>query len=115
MADEQPEPEQVQPQVQVLSSPDTQVIYSNYTAVTAAPEEFIMRFCIRNVDDPATAMETIRVFLTLAHAKRLVLAMARSVKAYEDLFGEIPIEPTEHLTEEGRARLGIKPLTEKPK
>lgn len=37
--------------------------------------------------------EVARVYLTLAHAKRLVIAMARSLKAHEELFGEINADP----------------------
>jgi hypothetical protein len=100
-------------QPEPTSTPQTLHLFANYTALTATPEEFILRFCLRDLGDPDKATEIARVFITLGHAKRLVSAMARSLKAYEDLFGKVADDPAQHLTPEGRAVLGIKEPDEK--
>ena len=86
-------------------SADLVVHYSNYASVAAAPEEFVFRFCVRDVDNDQAATETARIYLPVGHAKRLFLAMGRTLKAYENLFGEIAIEP--QLTAEGRKAMGL--------
>ena len=47
--------------------------------------------------------------MPVGHAKRLVFAMNRTIKAYEELFGEIAMEP--QLTPKGREAIGL--LSEK--
>jgi hypothetical protein len=101
----QPEPE---PEPEPTPTPQTVHLYANYTALTASPEEFILRFCLRDFNDPSKATELARVFVSLGHAKRLVIALARSIKSYEELFGEITADPLQRLTPEGRTRLGVK-------
>jgi|SRR5882724_9195730 len=77
----------------------TVAIYSNYAAVFSASEEFIIRFCQKSLDDGERPVELARIYLTLSHAKRLMMAMARTIEQYETLFGQINIEP--RLTPEG--------------
>lgn len=81
------------------------VIYSNYASVAAAPEECVFRFSQRSLDSENDATEVVRIYLPIAHAKRLVFAMSRTIKVYEELFGEIAVEP--QLTPEGRKVMGL--------
>jgi hypothetical protein len=90
------------------ATPQTIRVYCNYVGMAATTEEFILRFCERDLDDPTKATELVRVFLSLAHAKRLVVAMARSLKGYEDIFGEIETDPVKGLSDDARTKLGIK-------
>jgi len=90
-------------------SPDLVVTYSNYTSVSAAPEECIFRFCQRSLDSENDATEVVRVYMPVGHAKRLVFAMNRTIRAYEEMFGEIAMEP--QLTAKGREAIGL--LSEK--
>src|SRR4051812_3661337 len=78
-------------------------VYSNYAGLLVAPEEFVIRFCQKSVEGRERPLETVRVYMSLAHAKRLVSAMARTLRDYEAVFGEIPVEPS--LTEKGKEKL----------
>ena len=95
---EQPEPEE---------DSRTERYYSNYAALAVTPEEFILRFGERNLKDPNKIIEAARVYLSLPHAKRLVIAMARSLKAHEETFGEIVTDPVASLDAETKKKLGI--------
>lgn len=77
--------------------------YSNYAGVQATPDEFILRFCQKPLDAGGRPLETVRIYMSLPHAKRLINAMARNISDYEAVFGEIPVEPT--FTPEGKERL----------
>jgi hypothetical protein len=88
-----------------IPSPNLLVTYSNYTSVAAVPDECILRFCRRNLDGQDDATEIVRIYLPIAHAKRLILAMTRTVKSYEELFGEVSVEPK--LTPEGRRVMAL--------
>jgi len=94
-------------ELDISRTSEPKYFYSNYAAITAAPEEFIFRFCIRDPDEPARIKELARVFITLGHAKRLVSAMARSLKLYEENFGEIVADPISHATPALKRKLGI--------
>jgi hypothetical protein len=96
----QPEPQ---------STAQTLRVYCNYAGMAATPEEFILRFCDRDLDDSNKATEIVRVFLSLPHAKRLVIAMARALKGYEEIFGEIKADLVTGLSEESKTKLGVKP------
>lgn len=95
------------------STSETVRLYSNYAAVSATPEEVILRFCQRDMKDPNRVIEIARVFLSLPHAKRLVIAMGRSLKSYEEIFGEVPADPVQTLTPEVRKKLGVTDSKEK--
>lgn len=99
--------DQIITQPEPIATPQTLQLYANYTSLTATPEEFILRFCLRDLNDPTKATELARVFVTLPHAKRLVSAIARSIKAYEEIFGDVPVDPIQHLTPAGRIKLGV--------
>ena len=96
--DPQPEPEE---------SPQTARYYSNYTGISVTSEEFVLRFSERDMKDPDKVIETARIYLGLPHAKRLVIAMARSLKAHEATFGEIITDPVAALDPETKKKLGI--------
>ena len=84
-----------------IPEPDTKTvaIYSNYAALFSAPEEFIIRFCHKSLVEGQRPKELVRVYLSMAHAKRLMLSMSRVVQQYEAMFGEIKMQP--QLTPEG--------------
>jgi hypothetical protein len=96
--DAQPEPEE---------DSGTARYYSNYAALTITPEEFVLRFGERDLKDANKVREAARVYLNLHHAKRLVIAMTRSLKAYEQTFGEIVADPVASLDAETKKKFGI--------
>lgn len=94
---QQPEPE---------PNPQTQRFYSNYAGLATTPEEFILRFGERDLKN-ARVVEVARVYLSFPHAKRLVIAMARSLKAHEEIFGEIIADPLNALSPDLKKRIGL--------
>lgn len=86
-----------------VSDLNTAVLYANYAAVSSTPEEFVFRFCQRSLEGDERPKEVARIFVSLNHAKRLLIAMGRTLQVYEEMFGEIPIEAT--LTPEGKKKL----------
>lgn len=95
-------------QLEVEYSPNIQPLHSNFVSINMTFEEVILHFCERDMEDDSKASELARIYITPSHAKRLVVAMARSIKTYEENFGTIIINPLEHLTPLGRERVGIK-------
>lgn len=83
-----------------VSDARTVVVYSNYAGVQTTSEEFIFRFCQRDMNEPARPIEVARIYVSMGHAKRLLAAMAKTLQAHEELFGEIPAQPA--LTPEGK-------------
>lgn len=104
MPDSQPKEAMPEPE------PNSQTIrvYSNYAGLSSTAEEFMLRFGERDLKDPNKVTEVVRVYLSFPHAKRLVVAMARSLQAYEEVFGEITADPIEALSPETKKKLGLK-------
>jgi hypothetical protein len=107
MVDDRPDGTLQEPE----SAADNVILYSNYAAVTATPEEFILRWCQREVGDPTKPIERVRVYISLWHAKRLLAALARTIQTHEELFG--PIEERA-LTPEAQKKFGIEKQEEHP-
>jgi hypothetical protein len=89
--------------VEPESDSNTLSVYSNYVGMLSTPDEFIIRFCQKALESGERPKERARVYLSLSHAKRLMLAMVRSIQQYEVVFGEISVEP--RLTPEGQEAL----------
>jgi hypothetical protein len=83
---------------------NTVTLYSNYAAVTSTPDELIFRFCQRSLEGEERPLEIARVIVSLSHAKRILMALGQTLKAYEELFGQIPLEKP--LTAKGKEKLG---------
>lgn len=64
--------------------------YANMLQVAHTREEFVLSFM--NVFPPVGVL-TSRVFVTPAHMKRIVAALAENLKRYEQQFGEVELEP----------------------
>jgi hypothetical protein len=98
VSSEQPDPD---------PTPQTVKIYSNYAGVQITAEEFIIRFAERDPRDVGKATEIARVYVSLQHAKRLAIAMIRTIRAHEEVFGLIAEDPIKKLSPEAKAKLGI--------
>lgn len=105
MSDEKTE--NVAQQLEPEPNSQTMRFYSNFAGIAATPEEFILRFGERDLKDHNKVIEAARVYLSFPHAKRLVIAMARSLKAHEEVFGEIIPDPITGLSAEVKKKLGI--------
>lgn len=91
--------------VTIHDSPSQFVAYSNVNGVSFTPEEAVMNFALRRQSDPTQADGVVKVYLSLPHAKRIMLVLAQLVEQYEQIFGEILLEPHQRLTDEGRKLL----------
>jgi hypothetical protein len=65
--------------------------YANFFAVSAAPEEVVLDFGNTVRADPSRVRVQSRVVLSPANAKRMLMAIGQTVKAYEDRYGTIEV------------------------
>jgi hypothetical protein len=86
----------------VLDNPEQKVTYANLGRVIVSPEEVTLHFGIRKQDDLNVADGVAKIFITLSHAKRLVIAWTKILQQHEELFGEIVIDPLKKLTPKGK-------------
>ena len=83
------------------------VFYVNVCSVSITPEEAILQFGLRALEDPSQANGVAAVYMSLAHAKRLAEALSQTLQRYEKVFGEIITDPTTLLPQEMREQLGV--------
>jgi len=91
------------------------VFFTNIASTVATPEEFIINFGIRTLNEPNKGKGVAIVYLSPSHAKRLAEAMARTVESYERNFGKIISDPENRLTLEGKKLLSNGKLIEEIK
>ena len=83
-----PDPSNV---LKIKDNPNELVFYTNIAGVRATPEEIIIHFGLRE-DDPNSGIFVAKAVMSLAHAKRLVAALSRTISNYEVNFGEVVVE-----------------------
>lgn len=85
-----------------------QLVYSNLTRVTTTPEEVVLEFGVRPLDNwnSPTLVPHTRIAVSLGGAKRLAGALVRAVRDYESKFGEIEIDPARRVQAPAE---GVKP------
>jgi hypothetical protein len=93
------------------SSPNEFVGYSNLNAISITAEEAIFHFGVRRAETPNVADGIAKIFLSLPHAKRVMLVLMSLISEHERLFGAIELDISKRLTEDGRKR--VQDLTEK--
>lgn len=91
----------------IEDSPRQFVCYSNVATVLMTPEEIVLHFGERKSEDFTKGTGLAKIYISLSHGKRLAAALLKSIKLFEEDFGEIPIQPLERLTPEGRKRHGV--------
>lgn len=83
--------------------PDLKVVFSNSARVAFSAEDVSLSFGLRDVNNPALTHLELRVYMSLPHAKRLAVAMARSIRRIEEAFGhEIEANPANAFSEKER-------------
>lgn len=65
--------------------------YANFFAVSAAAEEVVLDFGNTGRTDPTRVRVQSRVVLSPANAKRMLMAIGQTVKAYEERYGTIEV------------------------
>ncbi len=91
--------------VTIYDSPGQVTTYATVSGITVTAEEAVLHFAVRRQGTPNEADGTVKVFLSLPHAKRIMLVLATLLKEYEQIFGEVYPDANMRLTEEGRKRL----------
>lgn len=88
---------------QVVGDTPTQLVaYCNLSQMTLAPEEAMLHFGIRGRDNANEAQGVAKIYLSLSHIKRIAVGLGSLIQQYEEIFGEIPLDPASRLTEKGR-------------
>jgi len=91
----------------ITDTPQHITFYSNLAQIMISNEEVIIRFGLREPDNPQSASGVATAYLSPAHAKRLAFALSRSIGQYEKNFGEIIADPLGKLTPEQLEKIGI--------
>jgi len=73
-----------------LKEPEAEGIYSNWVMITYSPSEFVIDFGRILPGLPKTRIYS-RIVMTPQHVKRLLGALQKNVKVYEEKFGEIKL------------------------
>lgn len=81
--------------------------YANVCLVRSSPEEVILQFGQRDLQDPRIANGVVTVYTNLWHAKRLAHALLDSIEKYEAIFGKLPNDPIAALDPEKLKSLGV--------
>jgi hypothetical protein len=86
-------------EVKIKDSPNEFTTYSDIGGVTMTPEELIFHFGLRSQENPGEANGVVKVYVALAHAKRIALILAQLITQYEETFGEIDTQRAKRLAE----------------
>ncbi len=93
---EEHQPQQPQPQRVQLNAANMDTVYANSFAMATTPDEISLYLGVNtplpNAKQPMI-MITHRVVMFPQNAKRLMLALQQTIKAYEDRFGPIELPP----------------------
>ncbi len=86
-------PEESRPQF-VVDDSKAHTTYSSNCIINATPEEIVVGFA-RDVQPERSAMVTIesRIIMSPWAAKRLVIALARTLRTFEEVYGELEVDP----------------------
>lgn len=82
--------------------------YVNICQVQFTPEEAVFRFGRRDLEVGERAHNVVTIYMSHAHAKRLMLATFTTLQGHEEMFGEVIADVTKRLTPEARERLALK-------
>jgi len=93
-APQAPQAQQVQVQIK---DEKAVTVYSNVCRVGGTPEEVFIDFAInlQHQENPNVAVMEVstRVLMNLYSAKRLALALSQAVQRYEQVYGQIELDP----------------------
>jgi hypothetical protein len=92
-------------EVKVIDSPGQFEAYANVNGITMTPEEVIFHFGTRSHENPNEAKGVAKIYLNVAHAKRIAIVLAQVISEYEEMFGEVEPNVLKRLTDEGKKRL----------
>jgi hypothetical protein len=64
----------------VEANPDEPVVYVNYCLVTVTPEEVILHFARKNIDDPTKATGVVKLYTNHGHAESVANVIIRTLR-----------------------------------
>lgn len=88
----------------IIDNLEQKITYATNAQVSVSPEEVTLHFGLRT-GEPNEANGVAKIYLSLPHAKRLVIAWGALLEQHEELFGEINLDPTKRLTPKGKEYL----------
>jgi hypothetical protein len=91
--------------VKIEEGPNEITAYANIVAILVSPDEVLLHFGLRRSDDPNKGIGVAKIYMTSAHAKRLMAALSGSIQKIEEVFGEIVADPVLQLTPEQLQKL----------
>jgi len=94
-------------QIQITNASTVPTVYANLCNIQMSTEEVILNFALRNPSQPTEAQGLIKVYTNLAHAKRIMETLSKSINQYEAVFGRIDTDPIQSLTPDIRKELGV--------
>ena len=89
----------------ITDNPNQPIIYTNMCGVQFGPEDVLLQFAIRDTSERNNGYAVGRVYSNMSNMKRLIFILNKSLKEFEDLFGEIPMDVMERITPEGKRRM----------
>lgn len=92
-------------ETKMVDSPGEFVGYSNFASIGVSNDDVIFHFGLRDSQNPQEGKGIAKIYVGLAHAKRISKALSKSLASFEELFGEIIPDPVERLTPEKRKQL----------
>ena len=92
-------------QIQFISTSDSLAVYSDASLLSLAAEEAVLRFGLRDQNNPAQAKDVVTIYVALPHLKRIAIGLGQLIQQYEELFGTIEQDPMSRLTEKGKEHL----------
>ena len=84
-----------------VASTNLPIFYTNIAGLVVSPEEVAINFGLVNPDNPEEIFNIVRIYMSPGHAKRLALALQRTIDQYEQTFGVLP-DPESFITPEMR-------------
>jgi hypothetical protein len=76
--------------------------YADLVEIKVTAEEAVFHFGLRKESNPNEAVGIAKMYVSVAHAKRIARILTNSLKEYEHMFGEIKTDVKDRLTPEGQ-------------
>lgn len=89
----------------VHDNPHQPSVYANMCGVLFGPDEVMLQFAQRDTVKMNEGVSVVKVYTSFPHIKRLAAILVHSIQEHERNFGEIPTDPSERLTPEGKKTL----------
>ncbi|MBU1206055.1 MAG: DUF3467 domain-containing protein [Proteobacteria bacterium] len=100
-------PSFIKGQPTIEDGPNQIQCYANVIGIRMTNDDVALHFALRRYDESNRATGVAKIYIGLAHAKRLALSLNKSIESFEEMFGEIVADPTSLLSPEKRQQFGL--------